>query len=412
MPVSALHNQDTLSPERLALTGENIICFAKDWSEIPTSNNHVMRLLARENRVLWLNSIATRVPSLRSGRDVRKIGQKLVGFLRGPKQVEENMWVYTPLVLPLPHSRIAAVLNLWILRMTLALLRRRLGMPAFQLWTFLPNTADYVGRLGESLVVYYCVDEWSQFHYLDGQRMEAMERTLCRRADIVFATARTLAERKAPYNPETHLALHGVDHALFSRALEKTTPVPSDLAALPQPVLGFFGTLQDWVDQELLAYLARRHPEWTFVLLGDELTDLSRLKAYPNIHFLGRKPHTELPGYCKGFAVGLIPYILDGRMRYINPLKLREYLSAGLPVVSTAIPEVFSFADRCTIADRYEAFERGVTEALRSDTPERRRQRSAEMRAETWEQKVAKVSAQVLQVKRKRCQKQPDTVPA
>ena len=86
------------------MTGENIICFAKDWSEDPTSNNHVMRQLARGNRVLWLNSIATRTPSLTSGRDLKKLALKVRGFLQGAKQVGDQMWVYTPIVLPLPHS--------------------------------------------------------------------------------------------------------------------------------------------------------------------------------------------------------------------------------------------------------------------------------------------------------------------
>src|SRR5438552_7451630 len=87
------------------VTGENIICFAKDWSEDPTSNNHVMRVLARAgNRVLWLNSVATRAPDLTSTHDLQKIARKLRAFADGPVEVEPNLWVYTPLVLPLPHS--------------------------------------------------------------------------------------------------------------------------------------------------------------------------------------------------------------------------------------------------------------------------------------------------------------------
>src|SRR4051812_40107244 len=113
------------------MTGENIICFAKDWAEDPTSNNHVMRQLARDNRVVWLNSISTRAPSLSSGRDLRKIVHKLAGFMQGAKQVDERLWVYTPIVLPLPHSPLAAAVNRSILRLTLRMLRRKLGMKEF-----------------------------------------------------------------------------------------------------------------------------------------------------------------------------------------------------------------------------------------------------------------------------------------
>src|SRR5262249_49596323 len=125
-----------------------------------------MRALSRDNRVLWLNSVCARRPDFKSGRDLRKMGRKLVAFFDGPRQVEPNRWVSTPLVAPFPYSKAAVALNRRILGASVGLLRRRLGMRDFQLWTFLPTTADYVGRLGESLAVYYCTDEWSGFSHL------------------------------------------------------------------------------------------------------------------------------------------------------------------------------------------------------------------------------------------------------
>src|SRR4051794_19772625 len=214
-----------------SLTGENIICFAKDWDETPTSNNHVMTELAKSNRVLWLNSIATRAPALTSGRDLRKIGRKLASVGQGPLRVRDNLWVYTPVVLPLPYNGVARAINRQILRTAIGVLRRTLGMREFQLWTFLPNAVDYVGALGESIAVYYCVDEWSKFTYLDGPKTADAERRLCRAADVVFASAQSLVDDRRPLNPETHLARHGVDHALFARAMDDATAVPPDIAA-------------------------------------------------------------------------------------------------------------------------------------------------------------------------------------
>jgi glycosyltransferase involved in cell wall biosynthesis len=390
------------------LSGENIVCFAKDWGEDPTSNHHVMLELSRHNRVLWLNSIATRTPSLKSGRDLRKIKNKLRDFARGPVQVSESMWVYTPLVLPFPHVPAARLANRALLRATLYALRKRLGMDRFQLWTFLPNVADYLGGLGESLSVYYCVDEWSQFSYLDEGKTVLAEQRLCRQADVVFAVCSALADKKRALNPETHLATHGVDHHLFTTALLAETEVPADVADLRHPVLGFYGTLQDWVDQALLCQLADRHPEWNIVLLGQQLVDVSALRKRPNVHLLGRKRHAELPAYCKAFDVGLIPYVVSERMQYVNPIKLREYLSAGLPVVSTAVPEVGRYAEHCTVAESYDDFEAAVVRALASDSPERRRARSEAMRSETWEHKVACVGEHVSRVQRDR-QARPST---
>jgi len=381
---------------------ENIICFAKDWFEDPTSNHHVMEHVAKHHRVLWLNSIGTRAPKLTSGRDVKKIFRKLKSFAEGPKKVGDNLWVYTPLVLPLPHQAWATKLNQQILRTTLRLLRLRLGMDDFQLWTFLPNVGDYVGTLGESLVVYYCVDEWSQFSYIDTEKTVAAERKLIERADVIFAVCHELAERKRKLNPATHLSTHGVDHEVFSRALDESLALPADVANLPGPVLGFYGTIQDWVDLDLIARLASRHPEWSIVLIGTAHVDTSKVERFSNVHLLGRKPHAELPAYCKAFDVGLIPYVITERMKFVNPIKLREYLCAGLPVVSTAVPEVTHYAEHCTVADDYDAFEDGVVRALAEDTPEKQQRRSEAMQRETWERKVQAVLQHVDEARAKK----------
>jgi len=374
---------------------DNIVCFAKDWEECPTSNNHVMQELAKTRRILWLNSIATRTPRLSNTRDVKKIFTKLRSFLAGPKRISENMWVYTPLVLPMPHSKFAKKVNERILRFTLRWLRHKLGMNAFQLWSFLPNAADYVGKLGEALVVYYCVDDWAKFNYLDGARIAEEERRLVASADLVFASAQSLVNDRRSLNAETHLARHGVDHALFAAALDAKTSVPPDVAAFPRPILGFFGTVQDWIDFRLVRYLAERHPEWSIVFIGPVLTDISMLSGLANVHFLGRRPHATLPNYCKAFSVGIIPYVVNDRIAHVNPLKMREYLSAGLPVVSVKLPEVQEYRRVCAIVETSEQFEQAVVHALTTDSPQSRRERSEAMRGETWEQATAQLAVRI-----------------
>jgi glycosyltransferase involved in cell wall biosynthesis len=375
-----------------------IIAFAKDWHEDPTSNHHVLRELARHRRVLWLNSVGTRTPKLSSGRDLGKIRRKLGEFARGPVNVENDLWVFSPLVLPLPHSAAARRLNRELLRMTIRALRWRLGMKDFHLWTFLPNVGDYVGSLGESLSVYYCVDEWSLFSYLDKDETVRAERALLDKVDCVFAINGPLADAKRRANEETHVAPHGVDHASFARALEADVKIPAELAALPKPVIGFYGTLRDWVDLDLIAAIARARPAWSIALIGQQLDDVAAVKGLANVHLLGRKPHEDLPAYCKGFDVGLIPYRIDERMTFVNPIKLREYLSAGVPVVSTRVPEVERYAHVAQIADDAPGFIAAIERALANDSPAARRQRSAAMAAETWPARVADVARIVEQI--------------
>jgi len=389
-----------------------IIAFSKDWHEDHTSNHHVLRELAKTRRVLWLNSVGTRRPSLSSGRDLGKIKRKLVEFARGAVNVENDLWVATPLVLPLPHSTLAVRANRQIIRATIRLLRRQLAIEDFHLWTFLPNTADYVGTLGESLAVYYCVDEWSTFTALDAQATIDAERRQLERVDVTFATSQALVESKRRYCANTHFAPHGVNHAAFARALRDDVEVPPDLARVPRPRLGFFGTLRDLLDFPLIEGLAKLRPDIHVVLIGQRHVDLSALDALPNVHFLGQKRHDELAAYCKGFDVGWVPYRIDDDVKYINPLKLREYLSAGVPVVSTSMPEVLPYRQLCHVADTPEQTAAAFDRALAESTHDERVARSRSMVHETWAARVAQIAATIESVAHaKRDRRASDQVP-
>ncbi len=368
-----------------------IIAFSKDWHEDPTSNHHVLRELAKTRRVLWLNSLATRKPNITSARDLGKIKRKLTEFVRGAVNVENDLWVATPLVLPLPQSELANRINRQILRFTIQALRAQLGIDRFHLVTFLPNTAPYIDTLGEDLALYYCVDEWATFPGLDREGTLAMERRLLERVDATFTTSLALRDKKSRYCQHTFLAPHGVDYRKFARALDDTLAVPADLAALPRPVIGFFGTLRDFLDYELMAHVAKARPDWSFALIGQELCDIGPIKGLPNVHLLGQKSHDELPAYCKGFDVGLVPYRIDDDVKFINPLKLREYLSAGLPVVSTNMPEVQPYAHLCHIADTGDEMVAAIERALAEGSRQARADRSALMQSETWQARVAAI---------------------
>jgi glycosyltransferase involved in cell wall biosynthesis len=384
------------------MKNENIICFAKDWSEDPTSNNHVMTLLARDNKVLWLNSIAMRRPTFTSRHDLRKIGRKLGSFFRGAERAAPNLWVATPIVLPFPHSKLASAINRWILAVTVRYYRRKLGFREFQLWTFLPNAVEYLGKFGESLVVYYCTDSWAHFSCLDGRKMNILEQKLMHRADLCLATSRLLMETKRGLNPRTYLSPHGVDHAHFARALAPDTTVPADVARLPHPIVGFFGLIDERMDLDLVAFVARAHPEWSIVLIGKVIVETKTLEQLPNVLLLGRRAYDDLPGYCKAFDVGIIPYAVNELTRNINPIKLREYLSAGLPVVSTELPEVKFYRDLASIVQGPTDFLAALEEATRADSPQTRHVRSGRMRGETWEARVADIGAKVLQARTER----------
>jgi len=370
------------------LRGRDILCFSHDWTGDPLSKTHLMRLLARENRILWVNSIGYRAPTVSRG-DVRRIFQKLAAATKPIEEVEPNIFVLNPLAIPAYGRASIRTLNRVWLRSQVRRAMKRLQFRRAINWVFNPAAAIIAGQLGEANIIYYCVDEYSAISGVAREPFEAMERDLLSRADLVVVSSDKLYDSKSPHNPHTVLVRHGVQFDHFRRALDDATEIPEDVKNLPRPILGYFGLMtEDWVDRPLLEHLARTMPEASLVLLGKVAMDLSPLRGLPNVHILGRKPFESLPAYCKAFDVGLIPFPITELTLNSNPLKAREYVAAGLPVVSTRIPEVEAVPG-CRIADDMESFVKEVEAALTDGGP--LAARSDLMRDEDWERKLADV---------------------
>lgn len=379
------------------LRGRDMLCFSHDWSGDPLSKTHLMRLLAKDNRILWVNSIGYRAPSA-SGRDLKRAIEKLKAAAEPVREVERNMFVLNPLAIPAYGVRAMQAVNRQLLRLQVQRAMRRLGFSRPINWVFNPAAAVVAGALGEDVLVYYCVDEYTAFSGVAQQSLIDLERALLRKADLVIVSAERLLQSKQRVNPRTHLVRHGVNFDHFRTALDAETKVPGEIANLPRPILGYFGLMaDDWFDVDLMVHIAKRFSSGSIVLLGKVTMDLSRLTALPNVHLLGRKPYEDLPGYCKGFDVGVLPFPISEVTLNANPLKVREYLAAGLPVVSTAIPEV-EVLNLCRIGRDAESFAKEIERALADPGPTA--ERSASMVNESWDAKLDQIRSHIASVKR------------
>jgi Glycosyl transferases group 1 len=373
-----------------ALTGRDIVCFANDWDGDPLSKTHIMRILARENRVLWVNSLGNRAPRA-TGYDAQRIVRKLVDAAGGLREVEPNLRVLAPLYVPAYGSEAVRAVNRMMVRFQVLRAMRRLGMRRPITWAFLPAAAPVVGTLGEDLVLYHVVDEFSAFSDASAHVGE-LEHRLLLRADLVITSSQRLLAAKSRVNGRAVLVRHGVDHAHFARALDPVTHVPADLAALPRPVIGFFGLLADWIDLELVRAVADAHPRASVVLIGRAATSLSALAGARNVHVLGRRPYALLPAYCRGLQVAITPFKLNEVALAANPLKAREYVAAGLPNVCTDLPELRAVPGCRVTATRAEFVEE-VGRALADGGPSRAR--SELVRGEAWEARVDEIRGHI-----------------
>ncbi|HEU0179484.1 MAG TPA: glycosyltransferase [Blastocatellia bacterium] len=370
-----------------SLRGRDMLCFSHDWNGDPLSKTHLMRLMARENRVLWVNSIGYRTPTA-SKADLSRAFWKLAAAASPLREVEPNIFALNPLAIPAYGNPGVRAFNRRFLRWQVKRAMRRLRFKRAINWVFNPAASVIAGELGEEMVIYYCVDEYMAFTGVDSKALGELERRLMRRSDLVIVSSDQLYQSKAPFNPRTALVRHGVDYAHFRRALDAETIVPEEIANLPRPVIGFFGLIADWVDVGLMASVAERFSTGSLVALGKATTDVSSLERLPNVHLLGRAPYSALPAYCKGFDVALMPFRVNELTLNANPLKAREYLAAGLQVVSTAIPEVEAIGG-CRIGRDHESFLFEVEQALLDPGPSAGR--SEAMRGESWEARLDKI---------------------
>lgn len=379
------------------LRGRDIICFSHDWNGDPLSKTHLMRLLARENRVLWVNSIGYRAPTA-TRADVGRAFRKLTQAACPIREVEPNLFVLSPLAIPAYGRASIRALNRTLIRAQVLRAMRRLGFRKVVNWVFNPAASVIAGALGEDVLIYHCVDEYTAFSGVDPKALGILEDDLLARADLVLVSADSLVEAKARHGRRPALVRHGVDHDHFCKALDPRTRIPEAVARLPRPILGFFGLIADWVDVDLLERVADHFPGGSVVTLGRATTDVEALASRPNVHMLGRVPYAELPAYSKGFDVALMPFRLNELTLHANPLKVREYLAAGLPVVSTAIPEV-EVLGLCRIAYDHDDFLESIQAAL-AESPGPRHERSAAIAHESWAARLDEIRGHLASLER------------
>lgn len=303
---------------------------------------------------------------------------------------------------PLTHRfNLATEFDLRVLQLKRFMRKQRLDDAI--VWVYHPGYGAAPAELPHKLLVYDCVDEYSQFpdYREDTGRLIQRERELCRRADLVFATSRPLYERKRGIHPEATFLVHNVgDAPHFKQAMSPETEVPEDLARIKPPIIGFIGALSGYkVNLSWLVHLARTKPEWSLVLIGpvglsDPSTDVAELRRLPNVHLLGHRGYAQLPAYTKGFDVNVIPYQLNEYTEYVFPIKFFELLATGKPLVISRLPSLEEYAEQVLIADDAEGFVAQCETAL--SEPAAGAEARVQLATENdWDARVAKLMQHV-----------------
>tara|TARA_Y100001949_G_scaffold32964_1_gene26057 strand:- start:2029 stop:3888 length:1860 start_codon:yes stop_codon:yes gene_type:complete len=381
------------------LKGQDIVCISSiDWDFIWQGHQQIMSTLAANgNRVLFVENTGVRRPNF---KDIPRLRKRIRNWWRGTKgfrQEQDNLFVYSPLVLPFPYSRVARWMNRFIITRAIRRWIQALGLQRPLVWTFLPTplALDIIDAIEPTLVIYYCIDDFESSS--SGARLiRQTEDRLLKAADLVFVTSERLRHRVLEQREQVEVLPFAVDFPRFEKERLANQSKPNELVEIDSPIVGYVGGLHRWVDQELLVEAARVLPDVEFVFVGPEQCDMSKLKAQPNIHLLGSRNYDELPRYIKCFDVGLIPYVLSEYALNVYPTKLNEYLAMGLPVVATNLPEVRKFnedfSDVVRIGDGPASFASQIQESLANNTPAQVQRRIEVASQNSWQARLEHMS--------------------
>lgn len=371
-----------------------IACFIPGaWDDQCQRHMQIVHRLARKGHTIVFVEQTNIIEAIKQGP--RIFYQRIVHL--------DNLILVRPLFLPLHHKfkfteRFDRIVTSWLLRRVL----RTQGREKFDVTLVSHPYFNFAVPVAPSnVLVYDCNDPCEEFYADDDETRRRWilkhETELLQKADVVFATAKRLLKKCKALNSNVYLATNGVPSSFF----QTDQRVPHDIAAIKPPIVGYVGTIADWLDFDLLRSLALKNSDLSFVFIGrilltnTKLAAFKALKALKNVFFLEQKRHDEIPAYINQFSVGLIPFKVNPLTQSVNPVKLFEYLAVGVPVVSSPLDEVLEFSDIVYVAENH-AFSEKIRIAMNSDTTESREMRKAAVKQYTWDNIVTRIESIII----------------
>ncbi|MEW6008516.1 MAG: ElyC/SanA/YdcF family protein [Candidatus Omnitrophota bacterium] len=382
------------------LKNENIICISSiDWDFVWQGHQEIMSTFAKNgNRVLFIENTGVRSPGL---KDIPRLKKRILNWIKGTmgfRKEEENIYIYSPVILPFPYSKIARWINRFLF---IGPLLRWIKATQFHnpiIWTFLPTgiALDIVNNVDNKLLVYYCIADFYEL-LSKPHKVKKTEDELIKRCDLIFAQGKILEQKCKLLNNNVHIFPFGVKMEAFDKFNNNPTYTPKDIEKISKPIIGYVGGIHRHIDFELLRFIAKSHPEWSIVLVGPIQTDVSALKNLHNIFLLGQKNFSELPAYINQFDVGIVPYEINPFTMTVIPTKLNEYHAMGKAVVTTDLPEVRNFnvknGNLVNMAKTYEEFSNCILEAFKAKSAPLLSQRIQSARDNSWIVRIERMSS-------------------
>lgn len=372
----------------------SVLVFSDDWGRHPSSCQHLIGQLLPHYKVLWVNTIGTRAPRLDLAT-VKRVGEKIrqwsskktaVGD-NAPTDQHRNLKVVNPRMWPWFSRSHDRRLNAWLLSRQLKPLIESLPQPVCAVTT-LPITADLAGRLPVEKWVYYCVDDFGEWPGLDGNTLREMDHHMIQRSDEIVSVSTHLQAMISLQGRKSTLLTHGVDLNHW-RPCPKRDAIDNPLPiGIEGPLAVFWGVVDRRLDTEMLTTLSERMKTGNIVLVGPHQDPDEKILNLPNVHSIGPQPFSSLPLIAQHADALIMPYADLPVTRAMQPLKMKEYMATGKPVVVSSLPSVSEWDDCLDVTFSPSEFANSVIRRMESPLPEDQRLARTRLESEGWRAKA------------------------
>ncbi len=367
------------------------ICLTADdyWNSNPHSRYHIAKQFSRKSKVLWVNSIGTRFPSLKRKKGIKLVIRKIKSYLIFYRKPEPHFYVISPITIPIFHGKLIKKINsdvLW-LQIKFFVFVLRLKNPHFFI------SSPSFGILSEKISKYYCIYYYSDLYTSDREikfksEMEILDKKLFSLSKLVYCCSEKICETIGGNGKEPQYLPHSVDVNHFSKSYER----PEALSKIQSPIIGYYGSVSDSNDWEIIDYITSERPNYNFVFVGKKFINLPEIEKRPNVLFIDKVSYQDVPKYGACFDVAIMFWVLRNWILHSSPIKLLEYIALGKPVVSVDIPEVRKkFGNIVFISKDKYSFLENIDKALSFDKEYLMREYQKILKNHSWEKVVEKI---------------------
>lgn len=374
-----------------------IVYFASGnyWTGGITGRHHILKRLSTDYNILFVNSLGlTGVRSIKKNTILTRIKNKIKANLKYLRR-DNEFYVFSPLNFQV-GIKLTDALSIYLIYLQLRLIFLLKGIKKPVTWICNPKAVLLTNKYKSDKIIFNYSDKFSSYREISNKEyIKKLDDELKEKSDLIFCNLYKTYEELSltNYKGKIHYFSHSVDFKLFNEYLNKEIEVPQDIKKISHPIIGYYGTLTDSNDWEIIKYCAEKKLEYSFVFIGEIREDIDKsIKEFPNVHFLGHKPYEDLPKYLKYFDVCIMFWKVTDWIYNSSPLKTKEFLAMGKPIVSVKIYELKkNYSNIISFAETKEEFLEKIDYELSTDNEEKIKGRIDSVKNDTWEITAEKI---------------------